>query len=523
MINFRKFAAPNHYQPQLSPIWIEVATLLQIPTFHLVGLPGPEVNEAKERVRLAIEASGFEFPRRKLVLNLTPARVRKSGTGLDLAMALGILAERCDQDLSPTLAWGELGLDGKIQPVGQSIRLYCCAIRNRISQIICHPLDAQPIYQNIQILRQWENTDFSPTLIVATTLKQAWELCLKGSPSKSEENIIAPSSIIDTPPQTRDELLPLTSFQRRIIGVTSSLGHHLLLLGAKGAGKSHAVKWIEALFPDPSAQSWVEQNLLAELKQHHSPPVYRPPIRRIGQGVRPHALTGTSSSHGITPGEFSLSHRGLLIADEILEWPRDSLEILREPLERGKITLTRAKNSEELPAQFQLIATANLCPCGGWPHSIPRMNVHSESPRCTCLPRSQTQYLKKLSGPLFDRIDLVMRWESGNLSTLQNTQVHSDANDFESLRIQCTEARSRSLEKYGCLPAQISPSALENIFFRSKILNPNHYKNSTYSSLRDRHKTLRIALSLSLWDQSNEPEVRHFFEAQHLRPNWLQL
>ena len=208
------------------------------------------------------------------------------------------------------------------------------------------------------------------------------------------------------------KLLPLSPSLKRAVSVAALGQHHLLLIGAKGVGKSHAMEWLIQLQPECSDALKIHRALLSELVQSDSSLSSHVPIRRVSPNVRPSALIGSATSSWIRPGEFSLAHGGLLIADEFPEWPRDSREALREPLERGQITLTRAKGTVEFPARFSLAANGNFCPCGGWPpdHPVPIefQNSGRKLPRCTCSHRSRNDYRARLSGPILDRMDMVL-------------------------------------------------------------------------------------------------------------------
>jgi magnesium chelatase family protein len=231
--------------------------------------------------------------------------------------------------------------------------------------------------------------------------------------------------------------------------------------------------------------------------------------------VRPAALIGRAETWGVRPGEFSLAHGGLLLADELPEWQRDSREALREPLERGFVTLTRARQSVELPARFTLAANGNLCACGGWPPELPSPleSAAGKIAHCTCTPRSRALYLARLSGPVLDRLDLV------GISARQGERANQvDApKRLSELRKQVERSRARAIAQWGKLPTRMGGAELEALLETRKewkdALDP-----AKFASLRTRHKILRVALTLAAWDGLDEPTQASFVEAAFYRP-----
>jgi magnesium chelatase family protein len=505
--------------------WIEVASTLQIPSFVIVGLPGPEVAEARERVRAAIQASGFEFPRRRVVLNLSPASIRKQGTGIDLAMALAVLsANNQDKIAVPTsekwIACGELGLDGTIKPTGQVLRALYASWSAQTPYLLLPAEEAQKAYEQIKLLLASKLLKGEPPMVIpVSTLKQAWQIILDNlsgtSPNKGVHNLDRMTESVFIPPDKikHSSLLSLTPSLERVLGISVSGSHHILILGPRGAGKSYAMEWLTALQPPLSPDTSAMQTLLAELTFTRDCQG-KLPIRRIGTQVRPSALVGTASTGHIRPGEFSLAHGGVLIADEIFEWARDSREALREPLERSYVTLTRSRGTAQLPARFQLAANGNFCPCGGWPSSIP-LPSDWKGPACHCSPKAVSQYLSRLSGPVLDRVDIVLR-----LGIQVSSPKHWKTTPLEDLRHRVIEARERAMQTWGELPGRMSPENLECLLTENKRWKTEKTLTEA-SSLRSRHKILRLALSLANWEGLVAPTSSHFSEASYYRPERL--
>jgi magnesium chelatase family protein len=514
--------APLNSEPQPNLQRIEIASSFHIPGFHIVGLPSPEVSEAKERIRAALESCGFELPKRRVVLNLAPASIRKSGTGLDLAMALSVLSLDLPEDLtaSPIAAWGEVSLDGSIKPAGQMTRSVFAAWQGGLSHLFISTDEEESGRTALHIIGKagFFSTP-APQLVPVGNLNEAWDaMQSRDSFSFEKRNDSEPRPSLEL--AVSDTLLPLSPSLERAICVAAIGGHHLLLLGPKGTGKSHALEWLIALQPEISARMKTDHLLLSELSQTQrgiEPRGFNSPVRRVSAGARPPALIGSLGAGLLRPGEFSLAHGGILVADEFPEWSRDSREALREPLERGVITLTRARHSIEFPARFSFAANGNLCPCGGWPAEFPiPLEVEKQKkklPKCRCTHTQRKLYFGRMSGPVLDRMDLVL--------LVGGTSVHKidekTSQRFRKLKTQIELARSRAIEFWKAAPGCLSATEIE------RLLDENPTWKSALdqlqlSSLRARHKTVRVALSLSVWDGTPGPQPAHFMEASCYRP-----
>lgn len=528
-----RISAPLNSEPIPGLQQIEVATFFQLPSFHIIGLPGPEVAEAKERVRAAIDASELEFPKRRVVLNLSPASIRKTGTGLDLAMALGVLCADIQSDLNLG-AWGELGLDGSVKPAGQITRSVYAAWRNQLTHLFVSKKEHIPAIEAMECVRLGilNNSELftgfhenPPIIVPVRSLREAWTNISEYRPenTKTQPEPIQPRDL--QKPPTREvsdaqlerlsqNLLPLTPALERILSVSIAGHHHILLLGPRGAGKSHALEWLIALQQPSSASDQLQQRLMRELNTLQ---VNGDHVRRISSQVKPSALLGGATSLMIRPGEVSLAHGGLLIADELPEWARDSREALREPLERGKVTLTRTQGSLELPARFLFAANGNFCPCGGWPRQLPQPSEwknHSQKlTLCQCTQSSRKNYLAKLSGPLLDRIDLVSTVTPPPV-LLQNSNTHLA--QLRKLQKRLNKTQESLLKSWGKLPGLLSGTETESII-QSLTVQALTVSGNSGCSLRSRHKTARLALTLAAWDGMKEPSSAHWLEASFYR------
>lgn len=522
------FFAPLNSDPVPALQAVEIASSLQIPSFHIVGLPGPEVAEARERVKAAIEAAGFEFPRRRVILNLSPASVRKQGTGLDLPMALAVLHEaehRLDSKKSQgdplrCAAWAELGLDGTLKPTGQITRALCASFDAGVDFLILPEQEARDASDALDLIeRVQQPRQRVPRLLFARCLTEAWEnllvAALNDSPipriremSPERESVLNLAATDQTAPEG---LLAIPASLERILGIASAGAHHLLLLGPRGTGKTHALEWLVSIQAPARPKTLLERKLLAELVCRPGGSWDSPGYRRVGVHARPQALIGSAQAHRIRPGEFSLAHGGLLLADELPEWPRDSRESLREPMERGSITLTRAQGAVELPARFALAANGNLCPCGGVPSELQGASPSRAAP-CICDPSTRQRYLSRLSGPVLDRIDLVIQ-----LGMPGGTPNSADTRtQWQKLREKVASSREEMISRWGAPPGRLDSAQLESLLRESpKLLE--HRALQEAHSLRSRHKLLRIAMSLACWDGSPAPTPAHLTEASLYR------
>ncbi len=542
-MSIMRIFAPLNSEPLPLLQEIEIATFFQLPNFHIIGLPNPEVAEAKERVRAAIDASGLKFPKKRVVLNLSPASIRKKGTGLDLAMALGILLSEV-QSVHLVGAWGELSLDGSVKPAGQLTRSIYAAWKGGLSHLFVSQLELSEAVEAFEMIRETQEfSDLPPQIVPIGSLGEAWKLLSTGhlsegsrfgaSGSSGSDPVttlnpysqrqkfpIQNSQIHPTPPSRvrHSDLLPLTPALERIIGVSASGLHHILLLGPRGAGKSHALEWLIALQLPSSSRDQVQRRLSRELNPLHSnePSSSSPGLvaRRVSAQVRPGALVGGATAFAIRPGEFSLAHGGLLVADELPEWARDSREALREPLERGQVTLTRTQGALELPAQFLLAANGNFCPCGGWPPHFPLPPEWTQHPKalqkCRCTRSARSNYLSKLSGPLLDRIDLVALVAP---PFQPHQTLKSDENPLSKLQERVQKTRNTLLSKWGKPPGLLTGLEIEKII---QSQSTSHAEQT--QSLRARHKIAKLALTLAAWDSLEEPRPSHWLEASYYRP-----
>ena len=469
---------------------VEVHLSGGLPRMSIVGLPEAAVREAKDRVRAAIQCAQFEFPARVITVNLAPADLPKHGGRFDLAIALGILAASGQVPLDALSQYeflGELGLTGELRAVDGVLPAALAAARAGRRLIV-------PLGNGAEAALARE--------VDASTARTLLEVCAALDGRKTLPSAIALPTRRTCGPDMRDVRGQVHA--RRALEVAAAGGHHLLLVGPPGCGKTLLASRLTGLLPQASEAEALESAAIVSVSGRGLDPAcwrerpYRSPhhtasaVALVGGGAEPR------------PGEISLAHNGVLFLDELPEWDRRALEVLREPLESGVVTISRAARQSEFPARFQLVAAMNPCPCG-W--------AGDPSGRCRCHADAIGRYRARISGPLLDRIDLHV-----DVPRLPPALLRPDAPDGEAsavIRARVEAARAVQYARSGHANAHLGQadtmavcrlSAPDQVLLERAI-------DALQLSARSMHRILRVARTIADLAGATDIGTAHLGEA----------
>lgn len=431
------------------PVCVEVHLANGLPSFTLVGLAETEVKEARERVRSAIQNTGLEFPANKrITVNLAPADLPKDSGRFDLAIALGILAASGQVDARKLEGYefaGELSLGGDLRPVRGALAMSLALARTEraagaLPKLVLPDASAQEaaLVPGAEIFRAHHLLDVVRQFLPGDAPVEV----LDGWSRVQPETLPAPSAYLDLADVKGQ------AAARRALEIAAAGGHSVLMMGAPGSGKSMLAQRFAGLLPAMTTEEALESAAVASLGGRFSLDKWA-----LRPTCSPHhtasavALVGGGSPP--RPGEISLAHRGVLFLDELPEFPRAALEALREPLESGSITISRAAQRAEFPARFQLVAAMNPCPCG---------YLGSSLRACRCSPEQVARYQGKLSGPLLDRIDLHVEVGALAADELVNAPPGEATAD---IRLRVVAARDRALARQGSANQALEGRAID--------------------------------------------------------------